>query len=232
MGGYKYKNVIECKDFEKGVPIEKIDALIGKMHDLPGIRAIIATRVKFQEGAKKKAEENNIDIIIVRNEDEQKDWTLPDGTPMIKQVDIELNIFLPIRITAFRPIFDMKWAREHNIEEFEINAPDSEILLINKETGVSETLYDYINTIPRNTTNEEHQSTYREDFNELYLCSNGRQIKVNALEFDYIAPSAEKRRIKIAPEVKGVIEYLNEKRKVIVLKNQDDRIKTVTIKPL
>ena len=41
-----------------------------------------------------------------------------------------------------------------------------------------------------------------------------------------------KRRIKIAPEVKGVIEYLNEKRKVIVLKNQDDRIKTVTIKPL
>ena len=83
MGGYTYKTVIECKDFENGVSIEKIDALIGKIHDFPGIHAIIATRVKFQKGAKKKAEANNIDMIIVRDEDEQKDWLLPDGTPLI-----------------------------------------------------------------------------------------------------------------------------------------------------
>ena len=230
IGGFTYKNVIECKDYENGVSIDKIDALIGKMHDLPGIHAIIATRVKFQEGAKKKAEANNIDIIIVRNEDEQIDWFSSDGTPILREIHFNMKIIMPIIIKEFRPTLDIQWAREHGIKELSINAIDAEILLENAETGETRTLYDYFNSIPRNETNQTYTNTHKEDFKETFLCTNGKRVKINSIEVDYIAPSFEERKIKIAPEVMGVIEYLNEKRKTIVLKERNETVRTITVK--
>lgn len=231
MGGYTYKNVIECKDYENGVSIEKIDALIGKLHDLPGIHAIIATRVRFQEGAQKKAEANNIEIIIVRGEDEQKDWISPDGTPILKVLDIHLNALMPIVINKFTPIFDLEWAKEHGITNISINAADNEILLENKDTGETQSLYDYFNAIPRNKTTITLVKTHKQDFKNLFLCSNGIRLKVKSIEVDYTAPTLEERTIRIAPEVKGVVEYLNKKRKTIILQDQaKGTLRTVTVK--
>lgn len=232
MGGYTYKNVIECKDYERGVSIEKIDSLIGKMHDLPGVRAIIATRVKFQEGAKQKAAANNIDIIIVRDENEQKDWLQEDGTHLIKEIHINVSMKLPIQIMKFNPIFDLQWANEHGIKEFSINSTDAEILLENVETGKKQSLHDYFESIPRNKTRSDIVNTHKEDFKNLFLCSNGQCIKVNSIEVDYIAPALVERKIKIAPEVMGVIEYLNEKKKIMVLQKSTNSTAKIIIMPL
>jgi len=89
LGGYEYKTVIECKDYASSVSIEKIDAFIGKTADIPGLRLIYATKTGYQSGAQKKAEQYKIDLLIVREADNE-DWRAPDGTPLIKT--IQLNI--------------------------------------------------------------------------------------------------------------------------------------------
>lgn len=40
------KSMIECKDYQNGVSIERVDALIGKMIDFPDITPILATSVR------------------------------------------------------------------------------------------------------------------------------------------------------------------------------------------
>ncbi|MQT98579.1 hypothetical protein, partial [Pseudomonas helleri] len=60
LGGYDYKTVIECKDYASRVSIEKIDALLGKTSDIPGLRLIYATRTGYQIGAQTKANKHKI----------------------------------------------------------------------------------------------------------------------------------------------------------------------------
>ncbi|MDC4871978.1 restriction endonuclease, partial [Acinetobacter baumannii] len=44
LAGHTYKTVIECKDYNSKISIEKIDAFIGKLSDFPGIRGLYATK--------------------------------------------------------------------------------------------------------------------------------------------------------------------------------------------
>lgn len=73
LGGLVYKTIIECKDFNKKIPIEKIDSLIGKLEDLPDLKAVFATKLGYQSGAEKKAISHNIELLIVREQNET-DW--------------------------------------------------------------------------------------------------------------------------------------------------------------
>jgi len=55
LGGLLYKTVIECKDYASTITVEKIDALIGKVKDLPDLKAVFATKMGYQSGAQKKS---------------------------------------------------------------------------------------------------------------------------------------------------------------------------------
>ena len=66
LGGFTYKTIIECKDYDSKVSVDKIDALIGKVKDLPDLRAVFSTKKGYQSGARAKAEHNKIDLLIVR----------------------------------------------------------------------------------------------------------------------------------------------------------------------
>jgi hypothetical protein len=83
LGGFTYKAIIECKDYNSTIFIKKIDALLGKLHDIPDLRGIFATKMGYQSGALKKAQENNIDLLIVRKQN-NSDWTDEEGAPLIK----------------------------------------------------------------------------------------------------------------------------------------------------
>ena len=65
LGGFTYKTVIECKDYDSKVSVDKIDSLVGKIQDLPDLKAVLATKKGYQSGAKSKAEHNSIDLLIV-----------------------------------------------------------------------------------------------------------------------------------------------------------------------
>lgn len=113
LGGQKYKTIIECKDYSSPISIEKIDALIGKTHDIPGLKLIYATRTGYQNGAKIKAEQHNIDLLIVRDIADT-DWFDDDGTPFIKEIHLKIVAITPPTITGFNPKVDIEWFKNQN----------------------------------------------------------------------------------------------------------------------
>lgn len=134
-GGYTYKNVIECKDYKSSISVEKIDAFSSKIADFPGIRGIFATTSKYQKGAKQKAEIQNISILTIR-EPKNDDWTLDDGTPLIREISCNVELDIPCKILEFRPTVKMKCYRN----EFSFNALENEIFILENNNRIS--LYD------------------------------------------------------------------------------------------
>lgn len=140
VGGHLYKNVIECKDYSSPISIDKIDAFVSKISDIPGLRGIFATTVGYQQGAKNKAEYNNIGLFTIR-EPQNNDWTLDDGTSLLREVSIQGTVHLPCRIIKFIPKITEK------TDELKFSAMTNEIFIIENDKKIS--LYDLIESLPR-----------------------------------------------------------------------------------
>lgn len=112
FGGLVYKTIVECKDYKAPVSIEKIDALIGKVRDIPGLRLVFATKVGYQNGAEIKAKQNGVDLLIVRKPS-ACDWINESGKPLIKSVDVSFHVSYPARILNFGPLVDRKVYEEN-----------------------------------------------------------------------------------------------------------------------
>ena len=55
FGGLRYKTIIECKDYNSNISLEKIDALIGKTRDIPDLRAVFTTKKRLSIWGKEKS---------------------------------------------------------------------------------------------------------------------------------------------------------------------------------
>ena len=97
LAGITYKTVIECKDYAVPVSVEKIDALIGKIHDIPDLKPVFATKTGYQSGAGTKARSNKIDLLIVR---EQRD---DDWKDKFRELGIQICLEIPPRINRVSP---------------------------------------------------------------------------------------------------------------------------------
>lgn len=120
LGGILYKTIIECKDYSAPVSVDKIDALIGKLRDLPDLKPVFATKIGYQSGAKTKALQNKIELLIVR-EQQEKDWFDEDGTPYLKGIDINIIAHPAARVTKFNPVVDGEWVK--NNTDIDISKP-------------------------------------------------------------------------------------------------------------
>ncbi|UJF24578.1 restriction endonuclease [Suttonella sp. R2A3] len=85
LAGITYKTVIECKDYKSRVSVGRIDELIGKIRDIPDLKAVFATKKGYQSGAEDKAKHNRIDLLVVREQNDS-DWQDIDGKPYIKTI--------------------------------------------------------------------------------------------------------------------------------------------------
>jgi hypothetical protein len=65
QGLYDYLNVVECKDYEKAVPVEKVEAFVTKAADVQAHYAVMASTSGFQEGAQEVARRHNMALIHV-----------------------------------------------------------------------------------------------------------------------------------------------------------------------
>lgn len=132
LGGLNYKTEIECKDYNSDISVEKIDALIGKVRDIPGLKAVFATKKGYQSGAKAKADQNKIDLLIVREQNDS-DWTAEDGTPLVREICINLHLLRPAQIHAFEPILDGEWIKNNTTidvsQPLSINGLNNEIFI-------------------------------------------------------------------------------------------------------
>lgn len=101
VAGNKYKVAIECKNYNRPVPISVVQSFKGVLDDLNGVNGIIVTKKGFQEGAKRYAKEWGISLKELR--------TLGNGESIIGE--IEYNTHLEVRHTLYK--VDEEWAINH-----------------------------------------------------------------------------------------------------------------------
>lgn len=69
QAGFKYKVIVEVKDWSKPVEQSELHAFKGKIDDISGtVKGIFVSRSGFQNGAKIYAEANNIELVQISKE--------------------------------------------------------------------------------------------------------------------------------------------------------------------
>lgn len=224
LGGLTYKTVIECKDYNSNISIEKIDALIGKIRDIPDLRAVFATRKGYQAGAKKKAQQNKIDLLIVREQNDS-DWKDSDGNPFIKSIHINSHIKMPPNITKFEPFLDAEWIEENT--EIDISKPlslsglNNEIFIEDLDKKEKYSLYDLAGTLAPPKNKEFGVFSKKVKFDNAFIYYKDLKLKIFAynIEYSITSPFVDTTVIDFSKELIGVIEYLQRGKKKSIFKN-------------
>nr|WP_300311054.1 restriction endonuclease [Halomonas sp.] len=224
LAGVIYKTVIECKDYQSTVSVEKIDALIGKIRDLPDLRALFATKRGYQSGAIKKAKQNRIDLLVVREQNDS-DWTSLDGTPLIKTVCINMHVCSAARTKEFAPAIDGEWVRKNTSidvsQGLNMNGRTDEIIIDDVARDKKYSLYELESRLGPKGDSEHGEFEEQAEFEEAYLLYNGLRLKMKSfrLVYEIGQPHVQPIKIDLSKELVGVIEYLQRGAKTSIFKN-------------
>lgn len=230
FGELVYKTVIECKDYNTTVSIDNIDALIGKSSDIPDLKLVFATKKGYQSGAKRKANKHGIDLLIVREQDES-DWQLDDGTPLIKKLVINLHVQLSPRIVSFMPVIDGHWVSTHTdidtTKPFRFVEQTDQVFIEDVTTSQRLSLKDVENQLRPYGDRDHGKFEVTVEFDDAYLVHRDLRLKMRAYNATYIIapPIHQPIEIDYSNELIGVVEYLEKgtKKKIFGDKIVDGR---------
>ncbi len=104
IAGVKHKVAIECKNYNKAVPVGKVRDFYGVLADLNNVAGIMVTKVGYQEGAKDYASHYGISL---------KELRTPNSEESIIG-EIELNLNIAKRRRLF--LVDDEWAKANNFD--------------------------------------------------------------------------------------------------------------------
>lgn len=224
LGGLTYKTVIECKDYASDISVEKIDALIGKTRDIPDLKAVFATKKGYQSGARIKAEQNKIDLLIVREQNDT-DWTAEDGTPLVKKICLEINLVMPAEIHEFKPLFDIEWIKKNmDIDAgttIGFSGLNNEIFIEDRIKGEKYSLYDLAQKLEPMDGKDHGEFEKTVKFDEAFLYHQDIKLKLAGYIVKYSKPKTakESREIDYTKELVGVVEYLQKGTKKSIFRN-------------
>lgn len=214
LAGLTYKTVIECKDYASAISVEKIDALIGKVKDLPDLIPVFATKTGYQSGAKIKAQHNKIELLIVREQTDD-DWTDKEGNPLIKKINLNFKFLSPARITSFNPLVDNDWLKENpefDVEKYsKLLAPNNEIFIEDIYNQDTYSLFELAKRLEEMSKGYGEQR-YEEILENAYLVSNNLKVKICKYEVKYVVPNPieHESELDFSKELWGIIEYLHQ----------------------
>lgn len=212
------RSVIECKDYQNGVSIDRVDALIGKMEDIPGIVPIMATSHKYQSGAMQKAKNHNIELLVVREEDLAKDWNAPDGTPFIRTIIGRIVAIQPLRITGFSVFIDEEVAKRMNIENGGVWARNDQVYLGDNTTGKRYNLLELASELEKEVKGYNIEpKEFKRMLDDGYEECGGIRIPIKGYSAIYIYPPPLIDNFKLEPVVKAVFEYVTKGQKEILM---------------
>ena len=225
LGGLTYKTVIECKDYDSPISVDRIDGLIGKIRDIPDLKPVFATKTGYQSGATKSAEHNKVELLIARKQNDS-DWTDQDGTPLIRVIPITITLSPASHIHDFKPAIDGKWVRDNT--DMDISQPmnfsgmNNEIFVEDNDRGQRYSLRDLASRlVPPGSSHGRFQRT--ENFANAYLCTEKLgKLKMSSYTVDYTTapPITESFEVDFGQALVGVIEYLGKGEKKLVFKDQ------------
>lgn len=78
IGLYDYLTLIECKDYTTAVPVKEVEAFVTKSKGAKANKSIIVTSSGFQSGCIKVAQDNNIELLVLKEEIESPQKGLSD----------------------------------------------------------------------------------------------------------------------------------------------------------
>ncbi|ECA7838350.1 restriction endonuclease, partial [Salmonella enterica subsp. enterica serovar Derby] len=229
IGGHTYRSVIECKDYSSPVSIEKIDAFIGKTNDIPGLKLIYATRTGYQSGAKIKAEQHNIQLLVIRDQQAQ-DWVDDDGTPLLKSIHFKMTAILPPRIINFNVHVDKEWFYSQN-EYTENTLPylfktelSDAIFIRNISKGEKYSIHDLSRLLMKKVDNMVYgENIYAEKIDNGYIENANSSVKMKIKGYDctyiYRKPIEDVSIIDFSEQIKAIVEDFITGKKKWVLKN-------------
>ena len=203
---------------ESRVSIDRVDALIGKMADIPGIVPIMATRHKYQSGALQKAKSHNIELLVVREEDLDKDWKAPDGTPFIRTIIGRIVALQPLQITGFSVFIDEEVARRLNIKGGSLLARNDQVYFGDDTTGKRCNLLELARELEKevkgyNTEPKEFKRMLKAGYEEI----GGARIPIKGYSVKYVYPPPFIDNFKLEPVVEAVFEYVTKGQKEILM---------------
>jgi len=217
LGGITYKTVIECRDYGTTISIDHIDGLVGKLLDLPGLKPVFATKKGYQEGALTKAKQHDIDLLIVREQNDT-DWSDEYGNPLLKGVHITGQFIIPARITNFQPMMDGRWIKENRpdidvTKPFQVRGLNNEIFIDDKGNNEKYSLYDLAEKLTTLEDNNPGNYERTKEFPEAYLLYRDIKAKLLSYKVLYYIPKPIESVIDIdySKELKGVVEYINKR---------------------
>ena len=216
QGGMLYKNVIECKDYNSKIKLEKIDALDSKLRDFPNLRGVFATTKGYQSGAQQKAKDRGIELLIVREQNDD-DWIDVDGTPLIQEISIESHAILPASIT------NLDFAISKNTILPKSNELNNRIIITNFESGESYTAQALQFKLLKE--HEGGEGSFEKIFNfEGRVNLSDSEFPILGFKVNYTIHkiAISKTNINFTKKLRGVIEFLSQGRKA---KIYDDHVR-------
>ena len=226
LDGIVHNTVMECKNYNSNIPIEKLDALVTKLGDVSKvITPVFATKTGYQSGAIAAADHHKVGLLVVREQDDLTDWTAEDGKALIRHVTIEVNLCPPARIHNFAPTLVGDWVRKNTSidisQPLSINELNNEIFIDDRTNQERYSLQDLAGRLVGGKSDGRFQE--QKEFTDAYLetPNNGRLKMVSfSVEYSVFPPLRETIEIDFGDALVGVIEYLQKGEKKLIFKNK------------
>ncbi len=211
-----YKTVIECKDYKSKISIEKIDSFIGKISDIPGLRGLFASKNGYQSGAQTKAQQHNIELLIIRNQNES-DWIDNDGNPLLKKILFNATALSPAFIISFDLLLPKDATPIKNMSGME-----NEITIHHYDTDKKYTIFDLKGMLP--ACHESYGQFEKEEKFPGKIITPTAEIEIVGykVKYEILKPSTTSWTLDFSEKLIGVVEYLHKGTKSLVF---DDFIK-------
>jgi len=224
LGGIIYKTIVECKDIMNKVSIDNIYSLIKILDNFPELHGVFATRTGYQHGAIKKAHENNMDLLVIR-EQNASDWVDENGNPLIKQIHFDIISHSPAIIHHFQPLFDVKWVKENTdidiTKPYQISGLNNEIYIDDMENNEKYSLLDLSSKLSGLENNKpgDYEKTF--EFLNAFILVKDKKIKISGYNVKYSiqTPITNNTFIDFSEELSGVVEYISKNTKKLVFKD-------------
>lgn len=224
LDGVVRKTVIECKNWKSAVEIGKMDELVTKIGDIDqDLIPVFATKSRYQSGAKKAADHHEVELLIVREQNES-DWTAEDGKARVRRINIRVIACIPAHIHSYYFVIDGDWVEKHapHIDTSSLTlmpAMNNEMFI---EDG--EDRYSLQELSGRLSGDDFRRIQETKEFGNAYLVHPAHgKLKIRSYTIDYstFPPVTDKVEIDGAAALLGVIEYVQRGEKKLVFKNKD-----------
>ena len=188
------------------------------MEDISGIVPIMATSHKYQSGALQKAKNHNIELLVVREEDLDKDWKAPDGTSYIRTIIGHIVVIQPLQITNFSAFIDEGVARRMNIKEGGVLARNDQVYFGDNTTGKRCNLLELASELEKEVKGYNIEpKEFKRMLVDGYEERGGIRIPIKGYSVKYIYPPPLIDNFKLEPVVKAVFEYVTKGQKEILM---------------